>query len=153
MRIYHLATAGSWQAAQAAGTYTVSTIGLELAEVGFIHCSQAEQVAGVHERFYADVTEPLVLLTIDTDRLSVPWQLDDVPGQASPFPHIYGPLSVDAVVTAEPFPVGDVAHDGVGVLQDPGVVDVVEADVTGCVEDGGAHGLVPPAGRVEGSST
>lgn len=103
MKIFHLATVPAWQAAEAAGTYTVSTIGLDLADVGFIHCSQAEQVAGVHERFYADVADPLVLLTIDTDRLSAPWQLDDVPGQPLPFPHVYGPLNLEAVVAAEPY--------------------------------------------------
>jgi len=71
--------------------------------VGFIHCSQAEQVAGVHERFYGDVADPLRLLTIDTDLLTSPWQLDPVEGEALPFPHIYGPLNVDAVVSAGPF--------------------------------------------------
>jgi uncharacterized protein (DUF952 family) len=104
VRIFHLATVPAWRAAEAAGTYSVSTIGLSLADVGYIHCSQAEQVDSVHQRFYTEVTEPLVLLTIDTDRLSAPWQLDDVPGQALPFPHVYGPLNVDAVVSAEPYP-------------------------------------------------
>lgn len=103
MRIFHLATEPAWSAAQAAGTYTVSTLGLGLDEVGFIHCSQAEQVDGVFDRFYGEVTEPVVLLTIDTDLLTSPWQLDDVPGQAMPFPHVYGPLNTDAVVAAEPF--------------------------------------------------
>jgi uncharacterized protein (DUF952 family) len=111
VRIFHLATESAWSAAQAAGTYTVSTLGLDLADVGFIHCSQAEQVAGVHERFYTGVTEPIVVLTIDTDLLTSPWQLDAVPGEALPFPHVYGPLNVEAVVTAEPYvepPAGDV---------------------------------------------
>ena len=103
MRIFHLATEPAWAEAVAAGTYTVSTLGLDLSEVGFIHCSQAEQVAGVHERFYRDVVGPLRLLTIDTDLLTSPWQLDPVEGEALPFPHIYGPLNVDAVVSAEPF--------------------------------------------------
>ena len=103
MKIFHLALADAWAAAQASGSYTVSTLGLDLAEVGFIHCAQADQVAGVHERFYADVAEPIVLLTIDTERLTSPWRLDDVPGAPSPFPHIYGPLNVDAVESAEPF--------------------------------------------------
>ncbi|KAA1399491.1 DUF952 domain-containing protein [Aeromicrobium ginsengisoli] len=103
MRIFHLATDDAWTSAVAAGTYTVSTLGLDVSEVGFIHCSQAEQVAGVHERFYRDVAEPLRLLTIDTDLLTSPWQLDPVEGEALPFPHIYGPLNVDAVVSAEPF--------------------------------------------------
>lgn len=103
MRIFHLATEDAWASAVAAGTYTVSTLGLDLSDVGFIHCSQAEQVTGVHERFYRDVTDPLRLLTIDTDLLTSPWQLDPVEGEALPFPHIYGPLNVDAVVSAEPF--------------------------------------------------
>lgn len=103
MKIFHLALASAWTAAEAAGAYTVSTLGLDLADVGFIHCAQADQVAGVHERFYSEVTEQLLLLTIDTDRLTSPWQLDDVPGEPSPFPHVYGPLNLDAVVSAEPF--------------------------------------------------
>jgi uncharacterized protein (DUF952 family) len=103
VKIYHLATDDAWRAAVGTGTYTVSTLGLDLAEVGFVHCSQAEQVAGVHERFYRDVADPLRLLTIDTDLLTSPWRLDPVEGQALPFPHVYGPINVDAVVSAEPF--------------------------------------------------
>jgi glutathione S-transferase len=103
VRIFHLATEDAWASAVATGTYTVSTLGLDLAEVGFIHCSQADQVAGVHERFYRDVTDPLRLLTIDTDLLTSRWQLDPVQGEPQPFPHIYGPLNLDAVVSAEPF--------------------------------------------------
>ena len=103
MIIYHLALQGAWYEAQAAGTYRVSTLGLSLDEVGFIHCSQAVQVDGVHERFYGGVTEPVVLLTIDTDLLTSPWQLDDVPGQPLPFPHVYGPLDLDAIVSAVPY--------------------------------------------------
>ncbi|MCW2838739.1 MAG: hypothetical protein JWR55_222 [Aeromicrobium sp.] len=103
MRIFHLTTAAAWHEAQAAGSYTVSTLGLDLSDVGFIHCSQAEQVAGVHERFYSALGEPLVLLTVDTDLLTSPWQLDEVPGQELSFPHVYGPLNVEAVVSAEPY--------------------------------------------------
>ncbi|MEO6605930.1 MAG: DUF952 domain-containing protein [Aeromicrobium sp.] len=101
--IHHLALASGWEKAQAAGAYTVSTLGMALAEVGFIHCSRPEQVNGVHARFYGDVTEPVLLLTIDTDLLTAPWQYDDVPGEPLSFPHIYGPLNVNAVVSAEPF--------------------------------------------------
>lgn len=103
MIIHHLALESAWEAARPAGVYTISTLGLELADVGFIHCSQPDQVVGVHSRFYGAVTEPVLLLTIDTDLLTSPWQLDDVPGEPLPFPHIYGPLNVDAVVSVEPF--------------------------------------------------
>ncbi len=103
MIVHHLALKSAWDAARSADVYTISTLGLELSDVGFIHCSQPEQVAGVHRRFYGAVTEPVLLLTIDTDLLTSPWQLDDVPGEALPFPHIYGPLDIDAVVAVEPF--------------------------------------------------
>ncbi len=103
MIVHHLALESAWQAAQPTGAYLISTLGLELSEVGFIHCSQPEQVAGVHTRFYGAVTEPVLLLTIDTDLLMSPWQLDDVPGELLPFPHVYGPLNLDAVVSVEPF--------------------------------------------------
>jgi uncharacterized protein (DUF952 family) len=103
VKIFHLALQSAWDDAQTAGVYRVSTLGLDLDDVGFIHCSQAGQTAGVHARFYRDVTEPIVLLTIDTDRLTSPWRLDDVPGQPLPFPHVYGPLDLDAVVSVEPF--------------------------------------------------
>jgi uncharacterized protein (DUF952 family) len=103
VHIFHLALEGAWAQAQQDGVYRVSTLGLDLDDVGFVHCAQADQVDGVHERFYGSVTEPVVLLTIDTDLLTSPWQLDDVPGQPDPFPHVYGPVDVAAVVAAEPY--------------------------------------------------
>ena len=99
--IHHLALAGAWEKAQAVGTYAVSTLNMDLAKVGFIHCSLPEQVDGVHARYYADVDELVLLLTIDTGLLTAPWQYDDVAGES--YPHIYGPLNVEAVIAAEPF--------------------------------------------------
>ncbi len=103
--IFHLALASDWAAAQDAGAYTMSTRGRTLAEEGFIHCSRGDQWTTVRDRFYGDVTEPMLLLQIDTDRLDVP-VLDEVgePGSRETFPHIYGPLALDAVVKALPVP-------------------------------------------------
>lgn len=99
--IFHLALASDWAAAQAAGAYAISTRGRTLAEEGFIHASRADQWTGVRDRFYADVTEPLLLLQIDTERLDVPLvEEPPAPGVTETFPHIYGPLRVDAVVKA-----------------------------------------------------
>jgi glutathione S-transferase len=103
MRIYHLTEPETWRLSSAAGSYTTSSRGLDLAEVGFIHCALAEQVDGVHDRYYADVDGPLVILAIDTDLLTSPWRLDEVPGQPLPFPHVYGPLDLDAIVSAKPY--------------------------------------------------
>lgn len=96
MRIYHVATLADWEQAQASGSYTTSTYGATLAEMGFLHAAHRAQVAGVLERFYADVGEPTLVLEIETDLLDVPWREDDVDGEW--FPHIYGPLDPAAVV-------------------------------------------------------
>jgi uncharacterized protein (DUF952 family) len=101
--IYHLAFASDWALAEHEGSYTVSTRGVSLAEQGFIHASTAEQVAGVANAYYAD-TSDLVLLEIDEDRVIPEIRYEHVPGQSAPYPHIYGPLNVDAVVAVRPYP-------------------------------------------------
>lgn len=101
--IFHLALASEWARAQESGAYTTSTLGRTLAEEGFIHASRADQWTAVRDRFYADVTEPLVLLHIDTDLLDVPVvEEPPAPGVEETFPHIYGRLPVGAVVKAIP---------------------------------------------------
>ncbi len=101
-RIFHIATAADWAEARHLGHYTTSTRGRTLAEEGFIHASRADQWEGVRDRFYADVAEPLVLLEIDTDLLDVPVMEEAVPDSDETFPHVYGPLDVDAVVQVMP---------------------------------------------------
>ncbi len=100
MQIFHIATAADWEAAQASGAYTTSTLGRTLDEESFIHASRREQVKPTFTRFYRGVREPLVLLTIDTDRLDVPWREDPVGDDT--FPHLYGALSPSAVVRTQP---------------------------------------------------
>jgi len=103
--IYHIASVGDWERAQRDGHYSTSSRGVSLEEEGFIHASTAAQVEGVANRYYAGVTD-LVLLVIDEGRLTSELRYDDVPGQPAPYPHIYGPLNVDAVVEARPFAAG-----------------------------------------------
>ena len=100
MRIFHIATAADWERARRSGVYSTSTVGRTLEDEGFLHAAHRQQVEGVFQRYYRDLGEPLVLLTIDTDRLGVPWREDDVGGET--YPHIYGPLSPRAVVGVEP---------------------------------------------------
>jgi uncharacterized protein (DUF952 family) len=101
--IYHIATRADWARAQRDGEYATSTIGRSLAEEGFIHASQATQVAEVANKFYRDASGELVLLVIDPDRVRATIRYEHVPGAEDPFPHIYGPLNPDAVLTADPF--------------------------------------------------
>lgn len=104
MTIWHLALESDWTAAVAAGSYRVSTRGLTVDEVGFIHASTREQVAGVAALFYSDVTEPLRLLAIDADAVGasgteVVWEDG---GNGEMFPHVYGPIDIAWVREATP---------------------------------------------------
>lgn len=112
--IYHLTTAEDWEAGKAAGAYTISTRGKTLDDVGFLHASQPHQLAPVANLYYKDTDDPLVVLVIDTDLLTSPWQYDEVPGESDPFPHIYGPLNpgaVTAVLPLVPGPEGEFTFD------------------------------------------
>jgi glutathione S-transferase len=104
--IYHIATSADWKAALTDGEYTRSSLDKTLAEEGFIHASQASQVAGTANKFYRDVAGSLVLLVIDEERVRAEVRYEDVPGADLPFPHVYGPLNTDAVVEARPFAAG-----------------------------------------------
>jgi uncharacterized protein (DUF952 family) len=113
-RVFHIASGADWAAAQETGRYTTSTRGRTLAEEGFIHASRAEQWRAVRDRFYGDVTEPLLLLEIDTDLLDVPLVEEEVPGTGETFPHLYGPLSTAAVLRAVPLAVAVATDDSPG---------------------------------------
>lgn len=100
--IFHIAERHRWEQAVAGGSYTASTLGRELHEEGFIHCSTTEQVGGVAERFYRGV-QNLVLLHIDEAQLTSPVRWEAVGGTGGLFPHVYGPIDPTAVVRVEPF--------------------------------------------------
>ena len=103
--IYHIAEAADWERAQRDGQYTMSTRGRTLAEEGFIHASTASQVALVANAFYQGEPD-LLLLVIDTERVGPELRYEQVPGQPDPYPHIYGPLNLDAILETRPFPPG-----------------------------------------------
>ncbi len=97
--IYHCASVTDWVVAQAEGEYTISSRGRTLADEGFVHASFAAQVPGVLQRFYADVAEPLCLLVIDPRKLRVRVVAENLEGGQEKFPHVYGPIPVDAVTS------------------------------------------------------
>ena len=100
MRIYHVATLADWQQAQETGTYTTSTYGRSLEDEGFIHAARHDQVPVVRDRFFADVTEPLVVLEVETERLEAPVRDEEVGDEV--YPHVYGPIPTSAVVAWRP---------------------------------------------------
>ena len=94
--VYHAALPDDWADAQRIGEYRISTRGLGLDAVGFIHAAHVHQLDGVIERFYGDLDE-LVILSIDTASLIV---VDEPASDSSDelFPHIYGAIPVSAVI-------------------------------------------------------
>lgn len=101
--ILHLALRRDWATAREDGSYPWSTRGLTLAEVGYVHCSFEHQWRGVRDRFYADLADDeLVLLVIDEARLSSPVVVERLDGAPDEFPHVYGPLEIDAVIDTRP---------------------------------------------------
>lgn len=96
--IYHLALEADWSQAQAGMSgYRISSIGRSLGEVGFIHCSFENQLRRVADAYYRGRTD-VVLLSIDESKVTSPIREENTEGGTELFPHIYGPLNVDAVV-------------------------------------------------------
>jgi glutathione S-transferase len=101
--IFHISTEADWARAQAEGRYSLSTRGLTLAQVGFVHCAFEEQVARVANVFFRGAAK-LVVLRIAIDRLNAEVRYEDLEGGHELFPHVYGPLNLDAVVGIMPLP-------------------------------------------------
>ncbi|WP_322756053.1 DUF952 domain-containing protein [Frankia sp. Cas3] len=100
-KIYHIAAAADWKHAKLHGEYRISTRGRSLDDQGFIHASESHQVAPVANMIYKG-DRNLLLLIIDVSRVTPEIRYEHVSGWKDPFPHIYGPLNVDAVVEAVP---------------------------------------------------
>lgn len=100
--IIAIARRETWEQAQKSGEYTQSTLDSTLADVGFIHCSFPEQTIKVANRKYSDFND-LQLLFVDEDKVKTPIKYGGVlSGRTGTFPHIYGPLNVDAVYVVVP---------------------------------------------------
>ena len=101
--LYHIAQASDWQQAQQVGTYTESTMGKTLENVGYIHMSFAHQVKQVADFIYAGV-DNLVLLKVNPDKLLSEVKVESVEGTVEKFPHLYGPLNLNAIEDVLPYP-------------------------------------------------
>ena len=103
--ILHIVSSDDWDAAQAAGLYTPPS----LASEGFIHLSTPEQVLRTAGRFYAGRSDLLVVWvdpTLLTPELRYEQPPPSDPGAAELFPHLYGPLELEAVIGVSPLVLG-----------------------------------------------
>lgn len=73
-----------------------------IAHEGFIHCSDISTFRKVAPNF-VEISEPLVLLCIDTSRVNAQIKWEDGDNCGTAYPHIYGLLNLDSVVNVLPF--------------------------------------------------
>ncbi len=92
MRIYHCLRKSAWTQSCQKGEYRPQTLDSE----GFIHCSRAEQIPGVLENHFPSC-EGLVILEILQEAILSQVVYEDSCAEGQKFPHIYGPLNLDAV--------------------------------------------------------
>jgi uncharacterized protein (DUF952 family) len=100
--IYHFCGRDEWASARATGSYAADSLPTE----GFIHCSDLSTLL-LPANAIARGRTGLVLLEIDEAGLPVPVRRE--PGDPTDpdpllFPHVYGPIPVDAVVAVHDFP-------------------------------------------------
>lgn len=89
---YHLAPTEVWEHQKIAGSYLPEAFDAD----GFIHATNGlERLKWVANEFYTSDERAHTVLVIDTSKLSSPLRYDD---EEQLFPHIYGPLNVDAVI-------------------------------------------------------
>jgi uncharacterized protein (DUF952 family) len=102
--IFHITTNNQWREAEHRGRYEAPS----LASAGFIHCSDRHQVVRVANHIFRGTTG-LIVLHIDTEKLVSPVVYENLEGGPEPFPHVYGPINLDAVAGITSF---EPAEDG-----------------------------------------
>ena len=117
--ILHATSRAAWSAAQASGQYSAGSLEGE----GFIHCSKASQILRVANLVFAG-QHGLVLLVIDPGLLTSELRWDPGVDLATElFPHIYGPINLEAVLQVLDFePAAD------GKFQLPKSLEPLDAD-------------------------
>ncbi|WP_207493611.1 DUF952 domain-containing protein [Aridibaculum aurantiacum] len=90
--IYHLTTLPEWEEAQDKGVYDPPSFQKD----GFIHCCTDEQLDHVMKRHF-EQHENLIKLVIDPARVTQPLRYEHNESYNQEYPHIYGPLNLEAV--------------------------------------------------------
>lgn len=98
MKLIHCLTMDSWEIYKNQPFYRHPT----LESQGFIHCSTAESFRFVAPSFREE-TAPLCFLVIDEDKVTAPVKWEDLYDCGINYPHIYGPLNIDAVQAVVPY--------------------------------------------------
>ena len=112
--ILHICDRDEWSSTQKRGKYHAPS----LESVDFIHCSHPSWVLTVANNLYPGC-QNLLLLWIDANKLRAEVRYESANGDTKDdkFPHIYGPINLDAIVSIYDFiPMEDGKFDEVPVF-------------------------------------
>ena len=98
MMIIHALLEKTWKKTKEKTYYGEDSIKTE----GFIHASDVQNFHKVAPNF-ANVTEPMVLLYIDPKKVEPTIKWEDLDNCGTQYPHIYGSLNLDSVVSVVPY--------------------------------------------------
>ena len=96
--IFHITPREAWEQAQVTGEYAADTLATE----GFIHASTRRQVVATANSIFQGKPN-LVLLCIEAARLTPEIRYEPA-DSGELFPHVYGPLNLDAIIQSFDFP-------------------------------------------------
>jgi len=95
--IQHITTREQWEKAMVEGVYRGDTLDSQ----GFIHCSTPQQTIKVANALFP-AQKGLVLLCIAVNKVQSEIKYEGA-GSEELYPHVYGPLNVDAVIEIADF--------------------------------------------------
>jgi len=93
MNIFHITEQSTWQEAKHNTFYEGDTLSVD----GFIHCCLFEQIEDVLLNWFKG-KHNVVILEIDPEILLSPVKYENLEGGLEMFPHVYGPINLDAVI-------------------------------------------------------
>lgn len=96
--ILHICSKTDWEKALLQGSYKDDSLSSE----GFIHCSTPEQVLEVADYIFR-ARPGLIVLIIDPEKVAHEIRYEDA-GNGKLYPHVYGPLNLEAVTATIDFP-------------------------------------------------
>ncbi len=99
--VYKISPRAAWREAEAAGVFRGAPV--DLAD-GYIHLSTAAQARETAAKHFAGQAD-LVLVAVDEARLGEALRYEPSRGGAL-FPHLYGPLPLEAVIWVRDLPLG-----------------------------------------------
>ena len=91
--IFHVVKKEDWKSQKKDSRYHPETLDSE----GFIHCSSGNKIEEVTNRLYKGETDVLLII-INTTLVEPEIRYESSGNSDSKYPHIYGPLNMDAVI-------------------------------------------------------